>query len=335
MHEALYYTTENEGKVRCTLCPHNCLLSPGRKGICKVRYNQEGKLYTGVYGCIAASHSDPIEKKPLYHFFPGREILSVGSPGCNLRCMFCQNFTLSQCETPDVIKHLDLSPRQLVNHALEITANIGIAYTYNEPTVAYEMMIETATLAKTTGLKNVVISNGFINREPLEQLLPFIDAFNIDLKAFNDGFYRKITGGKLNPVLNTLKTIYKAGKHLEITMLVIPSLNDSEAEFTEMLNWIVSELSPSVPLHLSRYFPAWKMDLPPTPTETLQNLAKLASEKLYYVFTGNTADTKYSTTQCPYCHNLLIERQRYNTRIVGLDPDGKCNRCGAVIPVVI
>ena len=335
MHEALFYTAENEGKVRCNLCPHNCLLSPGRKGICKVRFNKDGKLYTGVYGCIAASHSDPIEKKPLYHFFPGCEILSIGSPGCNLRCMFCQNFTLSQCETLDAIKHLDLSPRQLVDHALEIPWNIGIAYTYNEPTVAYEMMLETAGLSKTAGLKNVVISNGFINRGPLEQILPYIDAFNIDLKAFTEGFYRKITGGSLRPVLDTLKTIYLAGKHLEITMLVIPSLNDSETEFAEMLNWIATELSPDVPFHLSRYFPAWKMELPPTPTETLQRLADLASKRLLFVYTGNVSKNNYSNTKCPDCHNLLIERQRYNTRIAGLAPDGKCNHCGAVIPVVI
>ena len=316
-------------------CALPIFISPGRKGICKVRYNQNGELFTGVYGCIAASHSDPIEKKPLYHFFPGREIFSVGSPGCNLRCMFCQNFTLSQCETPDVIKQLDLSPRQLVDYALGIPGNIGIAYTYNEPTVFYEMMLEAAALARNAGLKNVVISNGFINVEPLKQLLPFIDAFNIDLKAFNDGFYHKITGGRLLPVLDTLKTIFKAGKHLEITMLVIPTLNDTEIEFTEMLNWIISELSPDVPLHLSRYFPSWKMELPPTSNETLQNLTKLASEKLNYVFTGNIAETYYSNTTCPDCHNLLIERQRYNTRIVGLSVNGKCKNCGAQIPIVI
>jgi pyruvate formate lyase activating enzyme len=334
MHEALYYTTEYEGKVRCNLCPHNCLVSSGKKGKCRVRYNQNGKLYSGVYGRIAASHSDPIEKKPLYHFFPGHKIFSLGSPGCNLRCLFCQNFTLSQCETHDVIKQLDLSPRQLVDYALGIPGNIGIAYTYNEPTVFYEMMLEAAALARNTGLKNVVISNGFINEEPLKQLLPFIDAFNIDLKAFNDGFYQKITGGRLLPVLDTLKTIFKAGKHLEINMLVIPTLNDTEIEFTEMLNWIISELSPDVPLHLSRYFPSWKMELPPTSNETLQHLTKLASEKLNYVFTGNIAETYYSNTTCPDCHNLLIERQRYNTRILGLTVNGKCNSCGAQIPIL-
>lgn len=335
MHEALFYQTENEERVRCTLCPHNCLLVPGKKGICRVRYNQNGKLYSGVYGRIAASHTDPIEKKPLYHFYPGREILSVGSPGCNLHCMFCQNFNISQCEMQGSIKHIETSPLELVNYALGIPGNIGIAYTYNEPTVFYEMMLETATHVTNAGLKNVVISNGFINKEPLEQLLPFIDAFNIDLKAFNDEFYRKITGGRLQPVLDTLKTIFKAGKHLEITMLVIPSLNDSEAEFTEMLNWIVSELSPAMPLHLSRYYPAWKMELPPTPNETLQNLAKLAKDKLHYVFTGNVSDTKYSSSQCADCHNLLIERRGYNTRIIGLTSTGKCTNCGSQMPILI
>jgi pyruvate formate lyase activating enzyme len=334
MHEALFYTAENEGKVRCNLCPHNCIISLGKKGICKVRYNENWKLYSAVYGRIAASHSDPIEKKPLYHFFPGHEILSVGSPGCNLRCMFCQNFGLSQRESPGFEKYFEVSPRKLVDYALEIPCNIGIAYTYNEPTVFYEMMLETAGIAKTASLKNVVISNGFINRKPLEQILPFIDAFNIDLKAFTEGFYRKITGGSIRPVLDTLKTIYLAGKHLEITMLVIPSLNDSETEFTEMLNWIATELSIDVPLHLSRYFPAWKMELPPTPTETLQHMADLASKRLKYVYTGNVPKNNYSNTKCPDCHNLLIERQRHNTRIVGISANGKCNNCGIKIPVV-
>lgn len=335
MHEALYQSAEDAMKVRCHLCPHLCLIAAGKAGICRVRHNRDGLLYTSVYGQVAAMHSDPIEKKPLYHFLPGTEILSVGTPGCNLHCSFCQNYHLSHPGQIDSVRQMVITPAGIVNKAAGIRGNTGIAYTYNEPTVFFEMMLETAILAKDRGLKNVAVSNGFINQEPLKELLTVTDAFNIDLKAFDDNFYTKIAGGRLDPVLETLKTIYTSGRHLEITFLVIPSLNDSLTQFIKMTEWIAAELSPHIPLHLSRYFPAWKMDLPPTPIPLLQQMAHKARECLNYVYTGNVPGDRYSSTLCSRCHQTLIERSGYNVRIAGLTVNGTCIRCGHPAHVVM
>ena len=335
MEEARYYSKEPDNKTRCLLCPHNCLIPEGKDGICRVRYNQEGVLRTGVYGEVAAIHSDPIEKKPLYHFYPGSKILSIGTAGCNLKCTFCQNFSLSQYEPCHSERVRKITPQKLVDLTLKENENIGIAYTYNEPTVFFEMMLDTARLARSAGLKNVAVSNGYINPEPLKELIDTIDAFNIDLKAFNEIFYKKVTGGKLKPVLNSLKTIYEAGRHLEITLLVIPGLNDLREEFEKMLDWIATELSPNIPLHLSRYFPAWKMDLPPTPLHTLQSLTSLARTRLRFVYTGNVTGSQFSSTFCPECQQLLIERPGYNCFVSGLTLENKCSRCGCIVPIVL
>ena len=335
MHEALYQSAESGMKVRCHLCPHLCLMAEGKSGICRVRYNREGTLYTSVYGRVAAMHSDPIEKKPLYHFFPGSEILSIGTPGCNLHCSFCQNYHLSHPGRSDSVRQLAITPVGIVEKAAGIQGNTGIAYTYNEPTVFFEMMLDTATLAKDMGLKNIVVSNGFISQKPLEELLTVTDAYNIDLKAFDDDFYKKIAGGKLSPVLDTLKTIYSSGRHLEITFLVIPTLNDSLTQFIQMTEWISTELSADVPLHLSRYFPAWKMDLPPTPVPLLQKMARTARQNLNYVYMGNVAGDNYSSTLCTMCGQPVIERSGYSVRITGLTDSGTCTQCGSPVPIVM
>ncbi len=329
MHEAQFYFFGEDKKVRCGLCPHDCLIGEGNAGICQVRVNRNGKLFSLVYDRIAAIHSDAVEKKPLYHFYPGRQILSVGTHGCNLRCTFCQNHNLSQCTSDAPSRDFSISPAGLVQQAVSIPGNIGIAYTYNEPTVFYELMADTAVLVHSAGLKNVIITNGYINPIPLAKLLPYIDAFNVDLKAFSDHFYRKITGGRLAPVLETLKAVIDAGKHLEITFLVIPTLNDSEEEFREMVDWISLELGPDIPLHLSRYFPAWKLSLPPTPELTLNHFADIAAEKLRYVYTGNVSTDAHSITFCPDCKTRLIMRKRYQVELPGLTEDGKCSHCGA------
>lgn len=331
MPEAQFYTAVENGKVRCGLCPHDCLISDGNAGVCGVRVNRSGKLFSLVHGQVAAIHSDPIEKKPLYHFYPGRQILSVGTRGCNLRCAFCQNHNLSQWDAGTLMHDSPVSPAELVQQAISTGGNIGIAYTYNEPTVFYELMAETAALVHSAGLKNVVVTNGFINPGPLEKLLPLIDAFNVDLKSFSDDFYRQMTGGRLSPVLDTLKTIIYAGKHLEITFLVIPTLNDSEEEFREMVDWISLELGPDVPLHLSRYFPAWKLSLPPTPLSTLEKFTAIASEKMRYVYTGNVTTDLHSSTCCPRCHSRLISRKGYHVSLTGLTEEGTCLYCGAPV----
>jgi pyruvate formate lyase activating enzyme len=334
MQEALFWSPEQEQKVKCRLCPYECPIAPGKAGICRVRENRHGTLYSMVYGQPVAVHSDPVEKKPLYHFHPGKQILSVGTFGCNLSCTFCQNHRISQ-NRHDPLHAIVLRTRELVRKAAGLPGNIGVAYTYNEPTVFYEYMLETAEEVHFSGMKNCMVSNGFINPEPLARLIPFIDAFNIDLKSINDGFYRKWTGGRLKPVLEALKFICQEGKHLEITYLVIPGLNDSLEELHQLTDWIVKELGVDVPLHLSAYHPAFRLSQPPTPYSVLQQFAAEASLKLHFVYTGNVNNHEFSSTFCPYCHSLLINRTGYNIRITGLTGEAKCSSCGTFIPVMM
>jgi len=331
MFPAQFFESAGNGKVRCLLCPHECLIAEGKTGICKARKNQNGKLRTLVYNKVAALHSDPIEKKPLYHFYPGKMILSIGEAGCNFNCPFCQNHHISQASPEDYNNFSYINPDLLAEQASKIPGNIGVAYTYNEPVIFYEFMSDCAVAVKNSGLKNVVVSNGFINPEPLKRLLPFIDAFNIDLKAFSENFYQKQAGGKLQPVLETLKTIVKSGKHLEVTNLVIPGLNDDSEEFKSMVKWIKTELGSDVPLHLSRYFPAYHADYPPTPLSILENLFLLASEYLNFVYIGNIGETDYSATICPSCKKTIIKRNRYDIWITSLQEKINCGYCGRKI----
>ncbi|MCF6357067.1 MAG: AmmeMemoRadiSam system radical SAM enzyme [Draconibacterium sp.] len=329
MQEAQFYTKLKNNKVHCELCPWDCILEAGQTGICKVRTNESGKLITSVYNKVSALGTDPIEKKPLYHFYPGKNILSIGEVGCNLHCTFCQNHTISQCYASEFTGFHNISSEKIVTEALKTWNNIGIAYTYNEPITFYEFMIDTAKLAHKNGLKNVVVSNGYINSEPLKKLIPYIDAFNIDLKAFNNEFYQKQTKGKLQPVLNSLKTIAKSNSHLEITNLVIPGLNDDEKEFEKMIIWIASELGEQIPLHLSRYFPQYKIHLPPTSIKKLETLFDIAKQHLQHVYLGNVSDAKRSSSYCSDCGELLIERNGYRTEVINLDEKGNCKKCNS------
>jgi pyruvate formate lyase activating enzyme len=335
MHEAQFYTKLESQIVQCNLCPWDCVLKPGQTGICKVRSNQNGQLVTHVYNRVAAFGIDPIEKKPLYHFHPGVNILSIGEVGCNLQCSFCQNHRISQCKASEFNGFHELNSKQIIEKALQTPNYIGIAYTYNEPLTFYEFMFETAKLAHENGLKNAVVSNGYVNPEPLEKILPFIDAFNIDLKAFTEEFYQKQTKGKLTPVLKTLQIIAKSGSHLEITNLVIPGLNDDETEFEKMAKWLAENLGNEVPLHLSRYFPQHKMDLPATSIKKLETFYGIAKQHLQYVYLGNVEDEKHSSTYCPKCRNLLIARNRYNTKVIGLSEDKSCKNCENQVKIVI
>ncbi len=326
--EALFYQKKDNQKVQCHLCPDNCLLAEGRRGACKVRKNVRGTLVAENYGLVSAVHSDPIEKKPLYHFYPGRSILSLGTAGCNLHCVFCQNWEISQSAV-DELNLYTLTPQEAVERALTLPDNIGIAYTYNEPLIWYEYVRDTAVLAREKGLKNVMVTNGYVNPEPLEEIIPLIDAFSVDLKAFNETFYRKYTQSKLQPVLEALKIIRSHDKHLEVTNLVIPELNDDEGEFGEMIGWIAGELGPETVLHISRYFPAWKLHNPPTPPETLKRFYRIAAEKLSYVYLGNVATFETGQdTLCPQCGKTVIRRNGYYTEITGLDSKGNCAFCG-------
>lgn len=329
--EALYYQKLPANRVQCLLCPHNCHIGMGQKGNCQVRVNNHGVLYTNVFGELAALALDPIEKKPLYHFFPGKYILSVGTCGCNMHCKFCQNYSISQNISGETFFSRNIQPENLIDLASRQANNIGIAYTYNEPTVFYEYMKETATLAHHAGMKNVMVTNGYINSEPLHAILPLIDAFNVDLKFFHAKPYRSQTGADLLPILETLQTIYKAGKHLEITNLIIPERNDEDELFIAMTQWIATKLSPDIPLHLSRYFPNFLYTEPPTPEETLLRLYNLARKNLHFIYLGNISVKGKSDTECPLCHALLIKRNQYQIKMINLDESGKCKKCGTSV----
>jgi len=327
--EALYYKKLDAKKVKCQLCPHNCEISDGKYGICQVRINKGGVLFTENYGLVSSIGFDPIEKKPLYHFYPGSEILSVGSIGCNLKCEFCQNWQISQKSETDFKRESKrYASSEIVELALSKKNNIGVAYTYNEPTVFYEFMLEIAIATKEYGLKNVMVTNGFINKDPLNKLNQFIDAYNVDLKSFTDDFYIKHTKSQLEPVKETLINIAKAGKHLEITNLVIPGLNDDPDKFEEMLRWIKDNTGEKTVLHISRYYPSYKFKKEPTSVEKMLQLYEIAKKELKYVYLGNLLSSEGSNTFCPECNELIIERTGYNTRLVAINNQGDCSSCG-------
>jgi pyruvate formate lyase activating enzyme len=327
MNEALFYSKCDNNVVQCNLCPRLCLIDSGKYGNCRARRNRNGILNSEVFGRLASVNSDPIEKKPLYHFYPGREILSVGTTGCNLHCVFCQNFTLSQCDFRQPVSVRSLSPEELASLSMKKKNNLGVAFTYNEPVVNFEYMVKTAELVKQNNQKTVMVSNGYINPEPLKILLESIDAFNIDLKAFDVTFYKKYSKATLEPVKETIKTIAASGKHLEITNLVIPTLNDNPERFQNMCDWIKHETGENTVLHLSRFFPRYELDQYPTPAETLFALFDIAKAKLKFVYIGNMATEIHSNTYCPACKRLLIERTYYNTKLIHISADGKCDKC--------
>ncbi|MCK9206426.1 MAG: AmmeMemoRadiSam system radical SAM enzyme [Salinivirgaceae bacterium] len=321
-------------KIQCLICPHQCILQEGKAGICGVRYNIGGRIRNKQQGLLSSMAFDPIEKKPLYHFYPGAEILSLGGFGCNLHCNFCQNWQISQVAELDHLHGKIFTSAEVIAKALERPSNIGVAFTYNEPTVWFEFMHEVASLAKAHGLKTVMISNGYINSAPLEALLPLIDAFNIDLKAFTENFYYEMAGGKLAPVLESLKLITNYKKHLEITNLIIPNKNDNPEQFIEMVQWIRKELGKDTVLHLSKYFPRYKQNIHPTPEDTLTQFYELAKKELHYVYLGNFHQSRYSSTNCPECNQVLIHRNGYK---IQCEPafDGKyCPNCKSPISLI-
>ena len=331
--EAMYYSKEGNQKIRCNLCPHQCMLKPGQTALCRVRKNVDGVLISENYGNVCSLHLDPIEKKPLYHFYPGRNILSVGSVGCNLHCRFCQNWEISQTSVKDYPYLKEYSPEQLVDIASGESANLGLAYTYNEPTVWYEFMKDIATKAVDADMKNVMVTNGFIMPEPLNELIPVMHAFSVDLKAFTESFYKKLTSSRLQPVLESLKTIRKSGRHLEITNLLIPDENDDENDFREMMKWIREELGEDTVLHISRFFPTYQLMHDATPEKLLLRFYDIAKEYLHYVYTGNSSSDMGSSTECPECGHTLITRSGYKTNITGLDERNRCEKCNHPIPI--
>jgi pyruvate formate lyase activating enzyme len=328
MKEALYYEKLEGGKVHCLLCPQDCRIAEGKRGVCGVRRNSDGVLYSEIYNRAMARGMDPIEKKPLYHFHPGAMIYSLGTRGCNQSCDFCQNWHMLQ---PDALT-AEITARQAVDEALA-QGSVGIAYTYNEPTIWYEFVLECSQIAREAGMVNVLVTNGSINAEPFAQLAPSVDAMNIDVKSMDPEFYRKICSSKLEPVLATCRAAKAAGIHVEITNLVIPTLNDTDELFGKLVDF-VAELGPEIPLHFSAYFPSHKMTIEPTPLSSLLRAREIALQKLYYVYLGNVVVKDGSNTHCPQCDNLLIARRGYGTSIKGIK-DGNCGQCGRKVDVVL
>lgn len=327
MHPAKLWKALSDHRVQCRLCNHYCVLRNDERGRCGVRLARDDALHTLVFERVAAIHLDPVEKKPLFHFHPGHMTFSLGTMGCNLACSFCQNFSLSQPprEGGEILGQ-PATPRQLVDAALANGAR-SISYTYSEPTIFYELMEETARLARQEGLLNIIVSNGFMSPECLEALALLIDAANIDLKAFTETFYHDICGARLAPVLENLKTMRRLGWWLEVTTLLIPHANDGPEELQAMAAFIRDELGPQTPWHLSRFHPTWRMtDRGPTPLETLERAWSIGREAgLQHVYVGNVPGHNGNNTYCPQCGTLLIERKGFQV-VKELDT---CPDCGA------
>ncbi|NLI62118.1 MAG: radical SAM protein [Methanosarcinaceae archaeon] len=340
-HVSKFQESFKDNRVICRLCPHNCKISPDKSGICKVRINNKGELYSKIYGTISSAAVDPIEKKPLYHFFPGTSIYSIGNYGCNLKCVFCQNWEISQpfesiepdpfdsiesfdpfgsieSIESDILNNETQTPKDIIKKAIESGSN-SIAFTYNEPTVWYEFVYDTAVLSKKHGIKTVMVTNGYINEEPLEKLIEYIDAFALDIKGFTNEFYKKYTGGELSPVLKSAESIYKSGAHIEIIMLIIPGLNDDPATLNSFFKWISKNLSNETPIHLNAFHPDYKMqNITPTSYDSLKEIAKSAKKSgLKHVYIGNVrnVEPEFKNTYCPKCNNLLIKRNGYDINI--------------------
>ena len=332
--QVLYCHVPHQGEyVKCQLCPRGCIISEGHRGNCGVRENRGGKLYTMVYGNPCAVNNDPIEKKPLYHFLPGTLAFSIATAGCCLHCLYCQNWDISQMR-PEETTNYDAPPETVVSAALS-RQSTSVAYTYSEPTVFYEYMLDTAHLARINGLRNVVISAGYINPDPLHQLCRVVDAIKIDLKGFNQEFYRRVCSAERDPVLESIKIVHQEGVHLEIVNLVVPTLNDDLDELRELARWVRDNVGPDVPLHFTRFQPMYKLtNLPPTPVETLEQAYGIAKEEgLHYVYVGNVPGHPGNNTLCPQCEQLLIARTGFSVTEYHLQ-DGKCPACGTAIPGV-
>ena len=324
MKKADFFQKKEQEKILCQLCPRQCLIVPDGRGRCQGRVNRGGVLYTENYAMLSSLALDPIEKKPLYHFYPGSRILSAGTFGCNFHCRFCQNWQISQ-QKPPLTR---LSPAELVELARK-RDSIGIAYTYSEPVVWYEYLRETGAMARQKGLKNVLVTNAYLNRTPLQELVGLIDAVNVDLKAFNEDFYRRICGGSLQPVLDNIELLAGSEEiHLEVTTLLISGLNDREEELRPLFAWLAG-LSRAIPLHLSRYFPGYRLERPATPLAKMKKAYRLAKEYLDYVYLGNINHAEGRKTYCPACGEELISRGgfRPENHLV----ENRCPACSYVI----
>ena len=354
-HEARFYESRPDGRVLCTLCPHDCLIADGGRGACAVRYQRGGRLYTLVYDKVVAREVNPIEKKPLFHFQPGSHAYSISTAGCNLRCSYCQNWQISQWprqhlpkrvepggegEPEPICPQLDALDREIPGEPVTPEGLVGAAlasgcasmsYTFTEPTIFFELVQDTAVLARERGLKNTLVTNGFINEAPLREFATVVDAANVDLKFFREESYRRISRARLEPVLAAIRLYHELGVWLEVTTLVIPGVNDSDQELGEIAAFLCA-LDPGIPWHVSGYYPAWKMlDHPPTPVETLRHARDIGlSAGLRHVYVGNVMGDPGENTWCPSCRGLLIERFGFAVRVNRIE-SGRCPHCGTLV----
>lgn len=325
---AEYWEKAEGGFVICGLCPHHCRLKEGHAGICKVRGVKDGAMVSYGYGLISSAHIDPVEKKPLYHYYPGFPVYSIGGWGCNFGCVFCQNWTISQRMEFHGVVH---TPGEVVRKVMESGCRL-IAYTYNEPLVGFEFVRDCCRLAKDSGLKNIVVTNGYLERGPAEELLPMVGALNVDIKSMSGDFYKRQCGGDLGPVLDFCVLARELGCHVEVTNLVIPGLNDSDLLFEQLADWVNRSLGEATPLHLSAYHPDYKAEYPATSSSTLLRAASICMKTLRYVYTGNVV-AGFSDTPCPGCGATLIAREGYRVRATGVS-GGCCAACGRKAEVV-
>jgi pyruvate formate lyase activating enzyme len=331
--EAKFYDKQAYRKIKCKLCPRQCVIDDRERGYCGVRENRGGTYYTLVHSRVVTAHIDPIEKKPFFHFLPGTVAFSIATAGCNVNCKMCQNWDISQVR-PEQVRS-SYAPPQRVAELAQQNRCPTIAYTYSEPVIFYEYLADCAEASHRLGVKSVVVTGGYIQQEPLEKLCRQVDAIKVDLKAYSEKFYKEVVNGELKPVLDGLVTIRKHGVWNEIVYLVIPTLNDSDPEFKALAQWVKAELGPDVPLHFSRFHPEYLLkNLPPTPIETLERAKAIAdAEGLHYVYIGNVPGHPAENTYCPKCHKIVVERTGYTIGTVHLH-NGKCQYCQQAIPGV-
>jgi pyruvate formate lyase activating enzyme len=324
-HEARFWEVEG-GRVRCHLCPHNCSISPLRRGICGVRENRDGRLYSMNYGKVSSLNVDPIEKKPLFHFYPGEPVFSLGSVGCSYRCQHCQNYTISMASLSELVLR-EMRPEEVSETALAYGCQ-GIAFTYNEPTIWHEFTYDAMGPAKEKGMFTVYVTNGYIQEDPLRELSNRLDAMNIDVKGFTEHFYDKICKASLQPVLDATTIAHELGIHIELTYLIIPGENDTKDEIRKFAEW-VADLDPRVPVHFTRFHPDYKMsDKPPTPVPTMEMAREVGKEAgLQFIYLGNVALPHGEDTVCPKCHHLVVERSGFGVMKVEAR-EGHCPICG-------
>jgi len=334
MKEARFYDKLDSNRVRCNLCPWHCVIEEGMTGLCGTRKNREGVLYAVNYGKVTALAIDPIEKKPLFHWYPGSPILSISTFGCNFQCPWCQNWHIARATLESAI-YEEREPEEIVELAKRYNVP-SIAYTYNEPLIWYEYVYDVARLAKKEGIRNVLVTNGYIEKEPLEDIIPYIDAANVDVKAFKKETYLKVIKGKLEPVLENIKYMHGKGVHIETTYLIVPGINDDYEEIRDFAKWQVENLGPDTPIHFSRFFPHYKMtNIPPTDVNILIKAREIAmKEGVKYVYIGNVPGHEGEHTYCPKCKHLLIKRVGFEIIEWNLTEDMECEFCGEKIAIV-